>query len=201
MKRAPLKHEIVFSDKGYAEEYARQHGKMTERFGREYARKLSSQGFQRGRIIDVGCGSGATDLVLAKSFVDSEIVGIDMSEPLLSIAMETAQAANLGERVRFEKADVRQMPYEDKSFDAVINLNMVHLVEEPIRMLNEIERVLVPGGFLFIADLRRSLLGLIEQEIRSGLTIAEARDLFRKSQLRQGIFSWGLIWWRFETKH
>lgn len=201
MKRAPLKHEIVFNDKNYAEEYARQHGKMTERFGREYAKKLSSRGFKRGRIIDVGCGSGATNLVLAQSFVDSEIVGIDMSEPLLSIAMETAQAANLEERVRFEKADVRQMPYEDNSFDALINLNMVHLVEDPIRMLNEIERVLVPGGFLFIADLRRSWFGLIEQEIRSSLTISEARDLFRRSQLRQGIFSWGLIWWRFETKH
>jgi ubiquinone/menaquinone biosynthesis C-methylase UbiE len=77
---------------------------------------------------------------------------------------------------------------------------MVHLVEHPVRMLNEIERVLIPGGFLYIADLRRSWLGSLEREIKSGLTIAEARQLFNSSNLRPGDFAWGLLWWRFEGK-
>jgi hypothetical protein len=67
-------------------------------------------------------------------------------------------------------------------------------------MLNEIERVLVPGGFLFISDLRRSLLGYVEDEIRSALTIPEAKSLFEESELRQGNFRWGLLWWNFEAK-
>jgi hypothetical protein len=66
-------------------------------------------------------------------------------------------------------------------------------------MLNEIERVLVPGGYLFIADLRRSWLGLFEKEIRSALTLGEAKELFGQSQLREGTFSWGLLWWRCEA--
>ena len=103
--------------------------------------------------------------------------------------------------MRFEKADVHQIPYEDDSFDVVINVNMVHLVEEPVQMLNEIERILVPGGFLFIADLRRSWLGLVERPIRSGLTMGEARNLLNLSQLRKGNLSWGFLWWRFETEH
>lgn len=152
-----------------------------------------------GKILDVGCGFGATDLILAKQFADSEIVGIDLSEPLLRLAREAAEAANLGERARFEKADVQQIPFEDHSFDVVVNINMVHLVENPIRMLNEIKRVLLPGGILFIADLRRSLLGVIEGEIKSSLTLAEARDLFSQSGLRAGKFSWGFLWWRFES--
>jgi len=77
MKRAPLAHERVFNNEEYAETYARRHNKMAEMFGQEYARKLSARGFQKGRIIDIGCGFGATNLVLAKRFVDSEIVGID----------------------------------------------------------------------------------------------------------------------------
>jgi len=199
VKRSSLTHERVFSDEGQAEAYAKGHKKMAEKFGQEYAKKLSSRGFRSGKILDVGCGFGVTNLVLAGHFVDSELVGIDLSEPLLRLARELAQAANLGERVRFEKADVQQIPYEDNSFDVVINANMVHLVEDPVEMLNEIERVLAPDGFLFIADLRRSWLGLFEREIRSGLTLTEAKDLFGQSKLRQGTFSWGFLWWRFET--
>jgi ubiquinone/menaquinone biosynthesis C-methylase UbiE len=56
--------------------------------------------------------------------------------------------------VKFERADVQKILYEENTFDVVINTNMVHLVEEPIKMLDELERVLVPGGHSFIADLR-----------------------------------------------
>jgi ubiquinone/menaquinone biosynthesis C-methylase UbiE len=198
MKRIPLTHERVFSNENYAESYAKQHWKMAEKFGQEYAGKLAAQGFKQGKIIDVVCGFGATNLVLAERFVDSEIVGIDLSEPLLQLAGTTAESKGLSGRVRFEKADVQEIPFADNTFDVAINVNMVHLVEEPIKMLNEIERILLPGGHLFIADLRRSWLGLLEEEIKAGLTIGEARRLFAQSELRSGDFSWSLIWWKFE---
>jgi ubiquinone/menaquinone biosynthesis C-methylase UbiE len=173
---------------------------MAERFGHEYAGKLAARGFQTGRILDVGCGFGATNLVLAERFREAEFVGIDLSEPLLQLARETAKEAGLGPRVRFEHADVQQIPYDDDSFDVVLNANMVHLVDDPIRMLNEIERVLAPEGMLFIADLRRSWLGWVEREIRSALTVAEATELFSRSELRSGVFSQDLLWWRYETE-
>lgn len=198
MKREPLSHDRVFQDNDYAERYSRKHWKMAEKFGQEYAGKLAAQGFKQGKIIDVGCGFGATNLVLAERFVDSEIVGIDLSEPLLQLAGTTAESKGLSGRVRFEKADVQEIPFADNTFDVAINVNMVHLVEEPIKMLNEIERILLPGGHLFIADLRRSWLGLLEEEIKAGLTIGEARRLFARSELRSGDFSWSLIWWKFE---
>ena len=173
---------------------------MAERFGREYSEKLSSRGFRKGKILDVGCGFGGTAIVLAQKFPDSEIAGIDLSVPLLQRASLVAQSANLGERVRFENADVQQIPYEEDSFDAVLNINMVHLVEDPVRMLNEIERVLAPDGFLFVADLRRSWAGLFEREIKSALTLEEAAELFSRSELREGVFSRSFLWWRFETQ-
>ena len=200
MKREPFSHDRVFQDNDYAGRYAQQHWKMAEKFGYQYAQKLVSQGFDQGKIIDVGCGFGATNLVLAERFVESEIVGIDLSEPLLELARGAAAEVNLGGRIRFEKADVHQIPYPDDTFDVALNINMVHLVDNPIQKLNEIERILIPGGFLYIADLRRSLLGLVENEIRSGFTIAEAKSLFNQSEIRPGDFSWGLLWWRFEAK-
>jgi len=194
-----LIHEKNFNNEDFAEEYAKKHRKMAERFGHEYSEKLSRRGFQKGRILDTGCGFGWTDIILAQKFPDSEFVGIDLSEPLLQKAKTLAQSSNLDGRIRFEKADVQQIPYGDKSFDVILNLNMVHLVDNSVEMLNEIERVLKPNGFLFIADLRRSCIGLIEKEIKSALTLGEVRDLFSQSSLRKGIFSTSLLWWRFEA--
>jgi len=199
MKRSPLTHGRVFDDETFAERYAERHQKMAERFGHEYAEKLVSRGFDRGRIIDVGCGFGGMNIVLARQFADSEIVGIDLSDPLLQLANRSAQAANLGDRVRFEKADVHQIPYDDDSFDAVINTNMVHLVDDPVQMLNEIERILVPDGCLFIADVRRSWIGLLDKTFKSALTLDEAKDLIDRSNVREGSFSSSLLWWRFEA--
>jgi ubiquinone/menaquinone biosynthesis C-methylase UbiE len=199
MNKAPLTHERRFRDEAFAGSYARRHQKMVVKFGHECAEKLSSRGFRNGRILDAGCGSGGTAMVLAKRFPDGEIVGIDLSEPLLRLANQNAQAAKLERRAKFEIGDVEKISYGDHSFDAVLNVNMVHIVEKPVQMLNEIERVLMPEGFLFIADLRRSWLGFIEKEIKSALTIDEAKNLLSRSNLRKGIFSLSALWWRFEA--
>ena len=170
---------------------------MAEKFGREFSKKLTALGYKKGRIFDSGCGFGGTDIVLAKEFPDSEIVGIDLSEPLLKLAQDHAIKENVQDRVVFEKGDVQKVRFEDNYFDVVINLNMAHLVEKPIDMLNEMERVLKPDGMLFIVDLRRSWLCLLEPEIKSGFNLDEAKELLGQSKLRAGTFSKSALWWRF----
>ena len=199
MERSPLAHDRVFSDEAYAATYARRHRKMAEKFGREYAGKLRARGFQGGKILDVGCGSGAMNLVLTQTFADSEVVGIDLSDPLLALANQEAGAASLAGRLKFEKADVHQIPYQDDAFDVVMNVNMVHLVEDPVTMLDEMERVLAPGGYLFVADLKRSWLAFLESEMKSCLTQKEAWELISRSKLRRGSLTGTILWWRFET--
>jgi ubiquinone/menaquinone biosynthesis C-methylase UbiE len=172
---------------------------MAVGFGTEYVKKLARCGFPGGKVLDVGCGFGATNLTLADHFPDSEFVGIDLSDPLLEIARERSEARGVSGRVRFERADVQDIPFEDDSFEVLINLNMVHLVDDPLAMLNEMERVLAPGGILFLADLKRSVLGILEKEIRSALSTGEAKQLIQESTLRAGDFSSGLVWWRYES--
>jgi len=163
------------------------------------AEKLARRGFEAGRILDAGCGFGATAVVLAQAFPQSEIVGIDLSEPLLELANRAALAAGLGERVAFEKADVQQIPYNAGSFDAVVSVQMLHIVENPVALLDEMERVLVPDGVLFMADIRRSWVGLLDKVFRTALTVEEAGALVRRSKLREGVFSSDLLWWWFEA--
>ncbi len=198
MKQSPLVHERVFAG-DFAEEYARKHQKIAEKFGREVAEKLTLRGFHGGRILDAGCGFGATAIVLAQALPQSEVVGIDLSDPLLELAIQAADAAGLGGRVAFERADVQEIPYDDDSFDVVINVQMLHLVQDPVAMLDEMERVLAPAGVLFMADIRRSWVGLFDRVFRSALTVEEADALVCRSKLRKGAFSSNLLWWRYET--
>jgi ubiquinone/menaquinone biosynthesis C-methylase UbiE len=81
----------------------------------------------------------------------------------------------------------------------VINVQMLHIVGDPVAMLDELERVLAPGGFLFLADIRRSWLGLLDKVFRTGLTVDEAAALIRRSRLREGAFSSDLLWWRYQS--
>ena len=198
MKQSPLVHERVFAG-DFADEYARKHQKIAEKFGREVAEKLTLRGFDGGRILDAGCGFGATTIVLAQALPRSEIMGIDLSDPLLELAIQATQTADLGGRIAFEKADVQKIPYDDDSFDVVINLQMLHIVEDPVPMLNEIERVLASDGILFMADIRRSWVGLFDRVFRTCLTVEEASALVRRSNLREGAFSSDLLWWRYEA--
>jgi ubiquinone/menaquinone biosynthesis C-methylase UbiE len=198
MKQSPLVHDRVFAG-AFAEEYARKHGKIAEKFGHEVAQELVQRGFQAGRVLDAGCGFGTTAIVLAQAFPQSQVVGIDLSEPLLALAVRAAQADGLGERATFEKADVQQIPYDDGGFDVVVNVQMLHIVDDPVAMLNELERVLAPDGFLFLADIRRSWVGWFDKVFKSGLTVEEARALVQRSSLRPGTFSSDLLWWRYEA--
>jgi len=188
-----------FSNKDFADRYIKKHKKLLEKLGYEYAEKLSSLGFEKGKILDSGCGFGGMDIALAKRIPGCEIIGIDLSDPLLDYANSSVSNTNLKNRLKFKKGDVQKIPFEDNTFDVVFSVNMVHWVDDSIVMLNEIKRVLKPNGYLFIKDLRRSWLGIFESEIKSAFSLNEAKKLIRQAKLRKGTFSKSILWWNFEV--
>ena len=188
-----------FNNREFAKRYTDKHLKMSLNFAHKLAAKLHKRDFNYGKILDSGCGPGFTIIELAKKFAECEFVGIDLSEPLLEIAENNNQKEILTERVKFLKADVQDIPFPDNYFDLVININMLHLVEEPVIMLNEIERVLKPDGFFFITDLRKNILGFLEKEIKSVFTVEKTKRIIAKSNLLKGKFSSSLIWWKLQN--
>jgi ubiquinone/menaquinone biosynthesis C-methylase UbiE len=201
MKRHASNHKAIFDDSAFAAQYAEKHQKMAQNLGKKYVQKLQKIGFKTGTILDMGCGFGGTLLFIAEHFPGATCTGIDLSEPLLNMAVANCRKMGLSDRVEFKKMDVLKLDYEDRWFDAVINLNMVHLVHDPLMMLNELARVIKPDGHFFIADLRRSWLGFIEKEIKSAYSLTEASEVLKKSNLSGGKILKDILWWYYEGQN
>ncbi len=188
-----------FNDTEFANRYSKNHTKLLQKLGLAYAKKLARQHFVKGRILDAGCGSGEMMVTISRYLPACEITGIDISDPLLEYANQLKIINHLNNRVQFIKGNVKKMPFENNSFDVVFSVNMVHFVDDPIRMLNEMERILKPGGYLFIKDLRYSWLKIFEDEIGNSFKLKEAEELIKRSNLRKGYYSKSLLWWNFEV--
>ena len=197
MKRADLFHPRVFSDREWAEGYYKRNAKNIERVGKRFAKLLRNSGFERGKILDAGCGFGAVTIELAKQFPNTEIVGIDLGEPLLELGQSLASKAGVADRIDLSKGDVQKLDFESKSFDVVVNTFMVHIADDPVTMLNEIERVTKTQGKIMITDLRRIWLGFIVKKLSTAFTLEEAIEVIRKSNLREGRWSKGPFWWDY----
>jgi len=105
-------------------------------------------------VLDIGCGTGTLALA-AKRHVgaDGMTRGIDPSTEMIARARSKARRSGLD--VAFDEAVVQTLPYEDGTFDVVLAVLTFHQLpnDDLERSLREIERVLKPGGRLFVADL------------------------------------------------
>jgi ubiquinone/menaquinone biosynthesis C-methylase UbiE len=197
MKRAELFHPRVFSDQEWAEGYYKRNVKNIERVGKRFVKILRKSGVSEGRVLDTGCGFGSVAIELAKSFPDLEIVGVDLGDPLLELGRSLAEKAGVAGRVTFAGGDVQALEFPDNDFDIVINTFMAHIVDEPVEMFNEIERVARPGAPVLVTDLRRTWLGILAKKLRTAFTLDEAKALIEESSLRPGQFSTGPYWWDY----
>jgi ubiquinone/menaquinone biosynthesis C-methylase UbiE len=197
MKKQELFHPRVFDDREWAEGYYKRNARNITMVGRRFAKLLLDNGFTGGRILDVGCGFAAVPIELARAFQDVEITGIDLGEPLLEIGMELIQKHGFTEKIKLQAGDAENLEFDDDSFDLVTNTFMLHVVEDPVKMLNETERVTKPDGQIMITDLNRNWLSLFIKKFRTAFTLDEALGIINKSQLRKGKPSTGPFWWDY----
>jgi ubiquinone/menaquinone biosynthesis C-methylase UbiE len=115
------------------------------------------------KVLEVAPGPGYFAIELAK-LGDYQIVGLDISETFVEIARENA--AKAGVRVDFRRGNASSMPFGDKSFDFLLCRAAFKNFSEPQRALEEMHRVLMPGGQALIIDLRRDTSkGAINQAV------------------------------------
>jgi len=110
-------------------------------------RALDASGVRDGdTVLDVGCGCGATTLMVAAKVGPRGLaVGVDVSAPMLSLARERAQAEGRS-NVRFELGDVQVHPLGEGRYDAVVSRLGIMFFDEPAAAFARLRRALRPGG-------------------------------------------------------
>jgi SAM-dependent methyltransferase len=96
------------------------------------------------RALDVGTGTGAGALLLAREFPQASVRGVDFSDEMIREASAKVGLDPSG-RVAFRVADASDLPYDDQSFDLIVHLNMPPFI-------SEVTRVLRPGGHVVVAS-------------------------------------------------
>jgi SAM-dependent methyltransferase len=148
-----------------------------------YDHLLSSVSIAGSMVLEVGCGRGGGAAYVANYLRPRRVVGIDLCHKSVRICR-----ANHNRRVDFLTGDAQHLPFTDASFDVVVNVESSHGYPSMAAFLQEVERVLRPGGVLVFADLRwhhagdgttaaRGLTLLKQQLCRSGLTVVHESDI------------------------
>jgi demethylmenaquinone methyltransferase/2-methoxy-6-polyprenyl-1,4-benzoquinol methylase len=109
------------------------------------------------RVLDLCCGTGDLSVWLAKrAGPDTEIIGLDYSQPMLTIAKEKVNNAGLQTRVQFIDGDVSDLPFPDGYFDSIgISFafrNLTYKNPKTQQYLQEVLRVLKNGGEFVIVE-------------------------------------------------
>ncbi len=169
-----------------------------------------AQDVDRGLALDVGTGPGYVAVEVARGRPGLRIAGLDLAAPMVERAQRYAAWTRIDGRALWPQADGQRLPFADASFGLVFSSFALHHWHDPLVVLNEMARVLRPGGRYYLSDVCReptlfqrlfayasvpavSLAfgsyrgyGGYYESVRAGYTRAEARDLLARSALPPG---------------
>jgi ubiquinone/menaquinone biosynthesis C-methylase UbiE len=159
--------------------YAKHTGRDRRRFETS-ARAVFTRVPAGGRVLEVAPGPGYLAIEIAKS--GRRVSAVDISESFVRIARDNARAAGVDVDVRH--GDAAAMPFPDASFDFVVCMAAFKNFSNPVGALDEIHRVLVPGGRASIYDLRKDATPEdIAAEVRH-MHLSPANALFTRAVFR-----------------
>jgi ubiquinone/menaquinone biosynthesis C-methylase UbiE len=149
------------------------------------ARAIGAQLPDGGDVLEVAPGPGYMAIELARLSSSYHITGLDISRSFVRIATDNAHRA--GVEIDFQYGDVSRMPFASHSFDLVVCQAAFKNFPDPVAALNEIHRVLRPGGRASIYDLRKDApAAAIDKEIR-GMRLSPLNALFTRWTFRFGL--------------
>ncbi|RKD89298.1 methyltransferase domain-containing protein [Halopiger aswanensis] len=102
------------------------------------------------RVADVGCGYGATTILMAEGYPDSTFVGIDYHDHSIEMARERANEAGVGDRVDFEVATAEE--YNGTKYDLVTIFDAFHDMGDPVSVAAHVRETLSDDGTLMLIE-------------------------------------------------
>jgi len=169
-------HKEAIEPPELVERYSRFMGTLPMRLTRaSLARYVASS--PHWRVLDVGCGPGWFPLEMAELLPDAVIVGADLSHPMTVVAARHAQAAGQADRVVFTQARGEILPFADGAFDCVVSTLALHHWQDPVAVLQELQRVAQPAGRIIVFDTRRDIHPWLWTALKVGQTFGEHLQL------------------------
>jgi len=121
------------------------------RFGIQLYHQVATQIDLDGKqVLEVSCGHGGGASYLMRTLHPARYTGLDFNPDGIAFCQKTHHEPGL----EFVHGDAESLPFDDESFDAVINIEASHAYPRLPRFLAEVVRVLRPGGHLLYADFR-----------------------------------------------
>ena len=109
---------------------------------------------ENDRVLDIGCGGGATLARMSGHIRTGALAGVDYSETSIKVSRERNEEDIRSGKMEILQASVEKLPFEDESFDKIITVESFYFWPKPEKNLEEVHRVLKRGGvFLLVADI------------------------------------------------
>lgn len=102
-------------------------------------------------VLDCGCGPGTITAGLALAVAPGRVVGIDLGESQIALAMAHAAEQGLG-NTEFKVGNIYELPFDEGAFDAVFAHAVFEHLSDPLKALREVRRVLKPGGMVGVCS-------------------------------------------------
>jgi 2-polyprenyl-3-methyl-5-hydroxy-6-metoxy-1,4-benzoquinol methylase len=103
-----------------------------------------------GKVADVGCGHGASTIIMAQAYSDSKFYGYDTHEASITTAKKKAEEAGVADRVTFAVASASDIPNEQ--FDLICFFDCLHDMGDPVGAMKGAANALAPGGSCMIVE-------------------------------------------------
>jgi ubiquinone/menaquinone biosynthesis C-methylase UbiE len=118
-----------------------------------YHRTATQADLSGKRVLEVSCGHGGGASYLMRTLQPTSYTGLDLNGAGIALCRKTHNLPGLD----FVQGDAENLPFDDQSFDVVLNVEASHCYPHFPRFLAEVVRVLRPGGHFLYADLRPSV--------------------------------------------
>lgn len=115
-----------------------------------YHRTATQADLAGKRVLEVSCGHGGGASYLTRTLRPASYTGLDLNPAGIEVCRKLHNLPDL----EFVQGNAEDLPFPDQSFDAVINIEASHCYPSVPRFLNEVARVLRPGGHFLYADVR-----------------------------------------------
>jgi ubiquinone/menaquinone biosynthesis C-methylase UbiE len=147
----PKPHRDRGIEGGMAQWYAKTTAKSMQEF-QKLAQRIAEELPEGGRVLEVAPGPGYFCVELAK-LGPYAVTGVDLSPTMVEIARK--KAAEAGGQVEFEQGNSANLPFARETFDFLVCRAAFKNFAQPVKALEEMYRVLKPGGRALVIDLRR----------------------------------------------